>query len=858
MIPVLFPSNATAFTTNGFGRLSDAISCKVEEERNGKYELEMEYPADGIHFDLIEPSQIIYALPYDGAEGPQPFMVYDISKPIGGRCTIRAEHISYRLLHVPVMPFGQQTAVAQALQGLKTNAAESCPFTFWTDKTSAGTFEVKEPKSIRACLGGESGSILQAFGGGEYMWDGFTVKLYQQRGADNGVVIRYGKNITDLTQDESIAETINGVCPYWHGTDSSENEVIVTLPEKVLHSTNAENYPYNRTAVLDCTSEFETQPTESQLRTFAQSYMAKNNIGIPKINLTVKFVPLWQSEEYKGNANIERVKLCDTVTIKFEKLGVSAVAKVVRTKYNVLAERYEEIELGDAKSSMVKSMKQDISGVSDGVGEMQSTLRQRMIAAINQIMSSQDGDIVFTYDDTTGQRTNILAMDSSDPSTARKILMINYGGIGGFSNGMNDSSGYTLAITTDGKVNAEAINTGTLLAALVLGNVLKIGGNGLGGNGVLEVYDANNNRIGKWDKNGIEAEGSLKTTSTYTRYYYDGNTETLKTAFSAGTVVPSYSQTNGHGFAQLFEGKSGRNPKNYLSHACYVSHISEQHDSNGYEVYGTDGIIKDDFDDDVIRNISIGNSIHETIRATQEYIKTVELIMSPLISVDSDDPAEWGSDPDNQYYGIKYDFHVGVDEIALVGQTLCDRSDKYGMNHFFIPEIYYAKDHFVVRCKDDSTATCEIMADASENLINIKAGNATLNIKKYSSSITATICNRSIQLASSSSRRYKHDIKPIEDSSLDPHRLLKLEVKQFAYNDDHIPQYVDMRGKTIPGLIAEEVDNIYPAATIHNEDGGVESWDERRIIPGMLALIQEQAKKIEDLEKRIIALEKKA
>ena len=65
-----------------------------------------------------------------------------------------------------------------------------------------------------------------------------------------------------------------------------------------------------------------------------------------------------------------------------------------------------------------------------------------------------------------------------------------------------------------------------------------------------------------------------------------------------------------------------------------------------------------------------------------------------------------------------------------------------------------------------------------------------------------------------------------------------------------------MAGQTIPGIIAEDVEKIYPSATIH-KDGKVESWDERRIIPGMLALIQEQDKIIKEQQARLDELEKK-
>ena len=107
------------------------------------------------------------------------------------------------------------------------------------------------------------------------------------------------------------------------------------------------------------------------------------------------------------------------------------------------------------------------------------------------------------------------------------------------------------------------------------------------------------------------------------------------------------------------------------------------------------------------------------------------------------------------------------------------------------------------------------------------------------------------QRAGSSSMRYKHDIKLLEDTELDAHKLYKLKVKQFIFNDDFERlQYDDMRGKVLPGFIAEDVAKIYPAAAI-TKDGKIESWDERRLLPAMLMLIQEQHEEIERLKRAI-------
>ena len=163
MIPVLFPANATTYFTQGLGALTDTISCTVTEELNGEYELEMQYPLDGIHFEEITDRCIIYAIPSPYRD-PQPFRIYRITKPLNGIVTIYARHISYDLSGVPLNPFTAASAPA-AMAGLSSNAETDCPFTFWTDKSTKANFTVSVPSSIRSVLGGQEGSVLDVYGG---------------------------------------------------------------------------------------------------------------------------------------------------------------------------------------------------------------------------------------------------------------------------------------------------------------------------------------------------------------------------------------------------------------------------------------------------------------------------------------------------------------------------------------------------------------------------------------------------------------------------------------------------------------------------------------------------------------------
>lgn len=456
MTPILFAENAVQFNTNGLGRLSDAISCKVSEERNGKYELELTYPSTGIHYDEIQNRSIIAVIPYKDAD-LQPFRVYQISRPIGGKVVICARHISYDLAKNTAMPFTVQasaTACNETLQGLKTNAVETCNFTFETDVSTNAGYSQTVPSTIRQRLGGIEGSVLDQFGG-EYEWDKFVVKLHRNRGADHGVVLRYGKNITDLTQEEIIAETITGVVPYWSDMEGSE---VVTLPEKAVYSQYADRYSQNLTVPLDMSGNWQSAPDEATLRAAAQAYISKYGIGIPTVSVNVSFINLADTIEYEELQSLQSVHLCDTLTVQFEKLGINTSAKVSAYKWDVLAERYDEITVGAIKSSLATAITEQNSAT---VASIEKTKVQAG-NAINKAtawLSSGDGYIVAIKGD-NGEWKELLAMDTPDVETAVKVMRLNENGLGGSSSGIDGP--YEAAILVDGTIVANAIKTGIL------------------------------------------------------------------------------------------------------------------------------------------------------------------------------------------------------------------------------------------------------------------------------------------------------------------------------------------------------------------------------------------------------------
>lgn len=500
MKPILFAKTATTFTTNGLGRLN-FIKCTVTEERNGQYILEGTIAEDELHASSLEMGSIIVAKP-NQTSALQAFRVHKLIKPINGIYEIAAQHISYQLSFIPTMPFSitaASTACNSTLQALKSNAAESCPFNFWTNVTTVSSYKQTAPASIRSRLGGVEGSVLDQFGG-EYEWDNYTVKLHSARGVQTpSVTLRYGKNITDLNQEEEINNVITGVCPYWM---DSEGGNIVTLPEKTVDSSTASSYPFKRTVPLDLSSDWEEAPTQAQLRARAQAYVNSSGIGIPKVNIKVSFVNLADTEEYKDVAALQAVSLCDYVAVQFEKLGISTQAKVVKTVYNVLLDRYDSIEVGSLRSSLagtISDQSAEIAAVADTTREMfksyDATIQEDIDNATAWLTSSNG--YVMARKDAYGNWKELFFMDTADASTAHNVLRINENGIGFSRAGV--SGPYTQAWTLDGK--------------------LVIGGTNVPS---FTVYDSSNNIIFQTSRSGtvwnstnssMSANGTISATS---------------------------------------------------------------------------------------------------------------------------------------------------------------------------------------------------------------------------------------------------------------------------------------------------------------------------------------------------------
>lgn len=447
-------ANTYPYTGNGLGGLPDAIEAVVAHEINGIYELRFHYPVTGLHFDDLANGNIVMAEP-DALTSAQPFRIYRITKPLNGVVTVYARHLCYDMQGIICEPF-TATDLTTAFQTIPTKLTPANSFNFSTTRTVATGMSIVEPRPLWKLLGGQAGSILDVYGG-EWDFDGYDVKLVTQLGADRGVRVSYGKNMTELEQDGTIEWTYSGVYPYWYDAESS---TLVTIPEKFVTVAGAE--VSDRVFVLDCSDDWDTAPSAQDLRDKANAYILANSVGNAKHSWKVSFAD-------NPELMMDRVMLGDTLHVRYERIGVDATARAVKTEYDVLAKHYKAITVGRVKQNLAQIIVAQQEETASQFAQVKSDLETAVDDATDFIRNGA-GYMRFIYN-ASEELTEIVSLDDPDISQATNVWRWNNGGFGHSSNGYNGT--YDLAITQNGAIVADFITAGTLNANVIRAGILQ-------------------------------------------------------------------------------------------------------------------------------------------------------------------------------------------------------------------------------------------------------------------------------------------------------------------------------------------------------------------------------------------------
>lgn len=346
MKPKLFPSSSTSFDTRGYGDI-DALSCVVSESLNGEYSLEMKMFAADPLFQYLEIGSIIVVKP-NMTDSVQAFCVESIGKDINGEVDVYATHIvQFRSKLIPVSNYTSAT-IKDAVQDALNYSLESNPFTFTTNKSSAVQYTIDTPRSFREVMGGTEGSLLDIYGG-EYYYDNFEIELLLKRGTDNGVRIFYGMNMVKFNAEDEFSwdDSATGVLPFWYTEDDG------LVVGDIQYNDYKDDYPFKRTVTRDFTDDIENKPSKADLEAEALTWITGK--GMPFTNLSVSFDDLVTDNKGKN------ISLGDTVHIINSNYGVNYESRIVTLEYDVLLERYTNVEVGDKKMTINEAIKQTAS-----------------------------------------------------------------------------------------------------------------------------------------------------------------------------------------------------------------------------------------------------------------------------------------------------------------------------------------------------------------------------------------------------------------------------------------------------------------------------------------------------------------
>lgn len=401
MIPILYEKSARPKlilndTSMGLGMMTECVSATVTEVKNGSYELEIEYPVSGRLFKELTWNTWIKAKPFVGGD-VQLFRVYKVTKPVNGICTVYAEHVSYLLTQAVVgLNLGNRNPpnllVWEALDNIEANILISeyayggmNHFTYVSNKASTATpFIMNKARSVREYLLGDEYSLITVYGDIEYEFNNFNVKLYDpdntaySRGSDKGVKIQYGKNMLNMKMETSDDNVITHFYPYIvveaDTTSTSQYNWFlkrdiadyVTGASPIVANAAASGYQgCSRVLPLNL-KDFERWKDVSFIEgSYALPIVAQDfydcvsqyqndhrDINTPVSSIDVSFLDLSTTDEYKNIIPLQSVNMCDVVTVEYPEWYVSQKFKVVKTEFNVLEERYNNITLGVLRKTL--------------------------------------------------------------------------------------------------------------------------------------------------------------------------------------------------------------------------------------------------------------------------------------------------------------------------------------------------------------------------------------------------------------------------------------------------------------------------------------------------------------------------
>lgn len=473
----IFGQTDTEYSSNG-DKVLQPTKCKVHKADNGEYYAEIECSPD--YSDYIKNGNIVVCPTPTGDQAFR-FSNPELNKT---KIEVKAKHVYYDSENYLIEDSNVvDKNCNQALEHLNASTDNESPFTTVSDVTSINSF-----RCVRKSLCEAVSTVLERWGG-HLVRDNFNIAVRSSIGADNGVTIRYGKNLKEIQKTEDWSNVVTKLLPV--GKDG------LLLDELYLYSETQYALPYTKTVSFNQDIEKGEEETDEayqyrlkeDLRQQGTAYLAAN--CVPKINYTVK-------------AHLDDITdVGDTISVIDEGLGISITTNVIAFEYDAILEKFTQVEFGNSKEKLSNLISNVSANTSTQITQRDEELSVKLSEELSEAADKIWGALGNSY--CIYQGDQILIVDQLPKEEADNVMRINSGGIGFSTSGINGP--FNSAWTIDGTLNMQAINIINFTADLIKGGTLKLGSN-LNEYGQIQIYNEANRLIGKFDKDGVILYGT--------------------------------------------------------------------------------------------------------------------------------------------------------------------------------------------------------------------------------------------------------------------------------------------------------------------------------------------------------------
>ena len=479
----LFGTTDKEYSSNGDKVLLPRVA-EIHKEDNGEYYLDIDLGLE--YADDFTQNRIIVA---NTPTGNQAFRIGNVKKT-KSKLSAKCYHVYYDSENYLIEDsYVVDKNCNDALDHLNNATDNTSPFT-----TLSNVNVVNSYRCVRRSLEEAIQVVLERWGG-HLVRDNYDIKIMNSIGSDNGVVVRYGKNLKDITCDENWDDVCTKLMPV--GQDG------LLLPEKYLYADIEYDIPYTKKVSFN--QDIDTEPYEDEegnldedaynqalindLREQATKYLEENKY--PKVNYTLE-------------ANLEKISdVGDVIEVIDERLGINIMTNLISYDYDCILEKYTKLEFGNFQKKLASLMDVVASTTETAINEANNTLAITLGSELKQATSEIWDAMSNSYVIYDGDK--ILVVDTLPKENATNVIMINNGGIGFSTTGINGT--FNSAWNINGTLDMQQINAINLTSDMIKLLTLKLGSS-LNQSGTLELYNEDNFLIGKMDKNGLKMFGN--------------------------------------------------------------------------------------------------------------------------------------------------------------------------------------------------------------------------------------------------------------------------------------------------------------------------------------------------------------